>query len=70
MGWTQQKIDKQLKSLKERRDYYQALEKRREEERREASATNRAQANAITKRLANDSEMIYYVSLDAYSSVS
>jgi hypothetical protein len=54
MGWTQQKINKQLKSLKERRDYYQAQEKRREEERRAASATNRAQANTITNRLANE----------------
>ena len=46
--------DARVKNLKERMEYYAAEEKRRNDERMEASAANRAQANKISNRLANE----------------
>jgi len=50
-GLTPAQIAKRTKNLRERNEYYEEQRKRRERERMEASAANRAAANAITARL-------------------
>ena len=50
-GLTPAQIAKRTKALRERNEYYEEQRKRRERERMEASAANRAAANKITERL-------------------
>ena len=50
-GLTPAQIAKRTKNLRERNEYYEEQRQRRQKERMEASAANRAQANAISNRL-------------------
>ena len=56
MGLTPTQIATKTKNLRERNEFYEAEKKRRNDERMEASAANRAQANKISNRLKNEYE--------------
>jgi len=54
MGLTPTQIATKTKNLRERNEFYEAEKQRRNDERMEASAANRAAANKISNRLANE----------------